>query len=142
MTTANSRNFDDYVAAEMRLDKEAIERLKRRYPEWEFVLRNGGQRTLPNIIPEVQPAGWSGVEPLIHAVERLIRTSPNREWISSDLYAALVAENYPLPEPKTQRMANISTALGKLSERPSSSVRLTYKGSGRNPNRYQWRDIP
>lgn len=141
MTTMNTRNFDDYVAAEMRLDKEAIDRLKRRYPEWEFVQRTEGQKTLPLVAAQAAPVGTSG-EPLIQAVQRIIRASPNREWISADIYAALATESFPLPEPRTQRMANISTALGKLAERPSSYVRLVYKGAGRNPNRYQWRDIP
>ncbi len=82
MSTANSRNFDDYVAAEMRLDREAIDRLKRRYPEWEFVLRSGGQRTLA-VMPEPQTQlSLSATVPLIQAVERVISaptyTPPSR----------------------------------------------------------------
>jgi hypothetical protein len=138
MSGLATANFAEYVESEMRLDKAAIDRLKRRYPGWEFLPVSGQQK--PPIV--VSSNGSQAVEPLAQAVERIIKSLPSHEWTSAGIYAVLAAEKYPLPEPKAQRMANISTALGKLSKKPSSSVREVFKGSGRNPNRYQWRDIP
>ncbi len=35
--------FDEYVEREMKADREAIDRLKRRYPDWDFVPLDGQQ---------------------------------------------------------------------------------------------------
>lgn len=130
-------SFDSYVEHEMKADRDAIERLKRRYPDWEFVPVTG-QLNIP--VGPIHSA--PNVEPLIKAVERLVRDNPLREWTSKGIYDALHAEGYPLNPPKSQRMANISTGIGKLCARPNSRVELVYRGSGRDPNRYKWRSVP
>ena len=127
---------------ELRQIEQALALIERRFPDYQFVKLE--ERSEPLVLTPSSPMRkrtapqGNASESLPQAIQRVMLAHPEKEWTTAEVYDSLEAIGYPLPAPKAQRMANISTSLGKMVARPSPPVALISKGAGRyNPNRYQ-----
>jgi len=113
---------------EHRLDHEALERLMRFLPQ----VQNGHAETKPTHIPVDNT--MAPETSMLGSIERILSEGSNRTWTVQQIKQALTARGYKLQAKSPE--ASIGVAMKKLFDR--DRVTIVRRGSGREPNIYQW----
>jgi hypothetical protein len=118
----------DLAEREIRRDREDLERLKKRYPGYDFLQVNG---TSVSSVNREKPL--SGIE---QAILTVIESLPEQEWTSRSVVAAIRSGGiFLLANSDDAAMNAVTIALASLTE--TGRIRRTHQGSGRDPHRYQ-----
>jgi hypothetical protein len=110
-------------AKELALDREALSRLKQRYPEYFEPKRE-----------QFITFGEAPVGAMEVALQRIM-SSESREWTSSELCDRLEDEAFPMNKDRNIRMGKLGETLSAMAGRTITQVE---KGVGRRPSRYKW----
>ena len=110
---------------EHRRDREALDRMMR------FLPQNG---TPANPIPIETGADADAPLSIMDGIEMLLHQNMGQTWTVQKLRTELVKKGYALKAKNP--LATISVAMKKLCDR--GKVKVIRRGSGREPNVYQW----
>jgi hypothetical protein len=119
---------------EIRRDREDLDRLKRRYPGYDFLLVGNG--AAPSSIPTPtlkSQRPLSGLEQAIFDVMSLARTE---EWTSRRIVTTL-NENQAFHLSENDDAAMNAVALALVSLRELGRIQRVHEGKGRDPHRYK-----
>jgi hypothetical protein len=91
-----------------------------------------------------RPAGWP-TDPRTSTLKDFIRAlvldrHPSKDWTSRDVWEELRLQNVePAGRDRDAQINNVSTVMAMMSAPPDMFLIQTYKGAGRNPNKYRVR---
>lgn len=120
-----TENPIELAEREIRRDSEDLARLKQRYPGYDFVRVTGS--VVAPAIKETRPV-------LQVAILGIIDTSPEREWTSRSMLAALTEGGQVSFANDTAGMNAVGAALIAMAD--AGKIIRTHQGRGRDPHRY------
>lgn len=118
---------------EIRRDIEDLDRLKRRYPGYDFIAVSNREAT-PTAAP-VQVAASKVLSAIEQAALDVVASDP-REWTSREVMTALrESGTYRLPDGNDAAMNSVGLALTALKD--ANLIQRVHDGRGRDPHRYR-----
>jgi len=119
---------------EIRRDREDLERLKKRYPDYDFLPVTNGNMPLSGFIAEERSnRPLSGVE---QAVLSVVDSDLQQEWTSRSVVNGVRSMGiFRLSDNEDAAMNAVTLALSSLKDR--QKITRTHEGRGRDPHRYK-----
>jgi hypothetical protein len=134
------QNPIDIAEGEIRRDREDLDRLKRRYPGYDFLPSNNGSSASAAAAVVTQratiyPRPIASLSAIEQAILSTVDSEPNEEWTSRGIIMRIRSNgSYRLANNEDAALNAVGIALASLVEK--ERILRSHEGRGRDPHRY------